>query len=63
MSGAFFIGGLDALGMSRTALPVRLFLAARNVVLRRADVYVAITSRDWNARSATCHGIHAFGPH
>ncbi|TFH41573.1 MAG: glycosyltransferase family 1 protein, partial [Lysobacterales bacterium] len=43
MSGAFFTAGLSRAGISPSSPPFRLFLRARNAVLRRADAFVAIT--------------------
>ena len=43
MSGAFFAGGLKAVGMTQDSRFFGLFLAIRNAVLRRADHFVAIT--------------------
>ncbi len=44
MSGAFFQAGLAKYGLSGGFWPVRLFLAWRNRVLRRAAAFVAISS-------------------
>jgi glycosyltransferase involved in cell wall biosynthesis len=44
MSGEFFAAGLRKLHMSPASWPFRLFLAARNNILRRADAFVAITT-------------------
>jgi glycosyltransferase involved in cell wall biosynthesis len=43
MSGAFFTAGLARFGVRVSSLPFRLFLALRNVALRRADAFPAIT--------------------
>lgn len=43
MSGEFFANGLKRIGMTPASPPFRLFLALRNMVLRRADACVAIT--------------------
>jgi glycosyltransferase involved in cell wall biosynthesis len=45
MSGEFFSAGLRRLRMSPAGWPFRLFLAVRNSVLRRADCFVALTTR------------------
>jgi len=45
MSGAFFRDGLSAVGLAPHSRVFRTFLAVRNCVLRRADAFVAITSR------------------
>jgi glycosyltransferase involved in cell wall biosynthesis len=42
MSGAFFAGGLAKLRLTPASLPVRMFLAVRNMILRHAGVFVAI---------------------
>ena len=44
MSGAFFTAGLKVVRMSPSSPVVRMLLAARNAILRRADYFVAITS-------------------
>jgi hypothetical protein len=44
MSGEFFAAGLRKLHMTPASWPFRLFLAARNNILRRADRFVAITT-------------------
>lgn len=41
MSGEFFRGGLDSVGLKPASLPVRLFIGVRNCILRRADRFVA----------------------
>ena len=43
MSGAFFESGLKKLGLSHNALLFRLFLALRNVILKKADAFSAIS--------------------
>jgi L-malate glycosyltransferase len=43
MSGAFFDSRLAGLRLSRTSLPVRLFITGRNRMLRRASAFVAIS--------------------
>jgi len=43
MSGEYFANGLKRIGMTPASPPFRLFLALRNLVLRRADACVAIT--------------------
>lgn len=44
MSGEFFAAGLARLRLQPSSLPFRLFLHARNFVLRRADGFVAISN-------------------
>jgi glycosyltransferase involved in cell wall biosynthesis len=43
MSGEFFANGLKRIGLTPASPPFRLFLALRNMILRRADACVAIT--------------------
>lgn len=43
MSGEFFESGLKKFGNSRSSLPFRLFLAFRNVILKKADAFSAIS--------------------
>lgn len=43
MSGEFFANGLKHIGLTPKSPPFRLFLALRNMILRRADACVAIT--------------------
>jgi len=44
MSGTFFDAGLARFGLSHRSLPVRALIGWRNVLLRRADAFVAISS-------------------
>ncbi len=44
MSGAFFAYGLQRAGLGVTAWPVRAGLALRNAILRRADVFSAMSA-------------------
>jgi glycosyltransferase involved in cell wall biosynthesis len=44
MSGEFFAGGLKALRLTPRALPVRALVRSRNLVLKHADAFVAITA-------------------
>jgi glycosyltransferase involved in cell wall biosynthesis/folate-dependent phosphoribosylglycinamide formyltransferase PurN len=44
MSGTFFDAGLARFGLSHRSLPVRTLIGWRNMLLRRADVFVAISS-------------------
>ena len=43
MSGAFFESGLKKIGLSHSALLFRLFLALRNVILKQANAFSAIS--------------------
>jgi len=44
MSGDFFTSGLQKLGASPKWLPFRLFLGVRNLILKKADAFTAISS-------------------
>jgi glycosyltransferase involved in cell wall biosynthesis len=44
MSGDFFEAGLARIGLSASSLPFRFFLRLRNVMLKRAHAFTAITS-------------------
>jgi glycosyltransferase involved in cell wall biosynthesis len=44
MSGAYFRGGAAKLGIDRAAGLLRLFVAGRNLLLRRADHFVSLSS-------------------
>lgn len=44
MSGDFFTSGLQKLGASPKWLPFRLFLGIRNLILKKADAFTAISS-------------------
>jgi glycosyltransferase involved in cell wall biosynthesis len=44
MSGSFFDAGLARFGLSHRSIPMRALLALRNGLLRRADVFVAISA-------------------
>jgi glycosyltransferase involved in cell wall biosynthesis len=44
MSGGFFSGGLARRGWKTGSFPISLFLKIRNVLLRRADAFVAVSS-------------------
>jgi len=44
MSGEFFRDGLAKVGASPTGWPFRLFLGARNIILKRADAFTVISS-------------------
>jgi glycosyltransferase involved in cell wall biosynthesis len=56
MSGEFFVGGLARLGLTSSSLPVKLMLAMRNKILRRADRFVALSSEI--ATELQSHGVH-----
>jgi len=55
MSGEFFRAGLGAFGLSWAWRPFRVLLRLRNLVLRRAEAFVAITSG--GARELTDGGV------
>ena len=44
MSGEYFRDGLAALGLGTTSAPVRLFLGARNRLLRKCHAFIAIST-------------------
>jgi glycosyltransferase involved in cell wall biosynthesis len=44
MSGTFFAAGLKALRLTPGSIPVRAFVWSRNLVLKRADAFIAITT-------------------
>lgn len=56
MSGAFFTAGLRKLSLARSSPLFRGFLFIRNKILRRADIFVAITSGI--AEEFKNHGVH-----
>ncbi len=55
MSGTFFDAGLARFGLSHRSLPVRALIGARNLLLRRADAFVAISSE--LERELEDHGV------
>jgi glycosyltransferase involved in cell wall biosynthesis len=61
MSGEFFEGGLKKLGVSHTASFFRLFLALRNVILKKANAFSAISpdiASEWTANRVPLDKIH-----
>jgi glycosyltransferase involved in cell wall biosynthesis len=61
MSGEFFESGLKKLGLSHTALFFRLFLAVRNVILKKANAFSAISSDiafEWRSSGVPTNRIH-----
>ena len=61
MSGEFFEGGLKKLGVSHTASFFRLFLALRNVILKKANAFSAISpdiASEWTANRVALDKIH-----
>jgi glycosyltransferase involved in cell wall biosynthesis len=61
MSGEFFESGLRKFGISRSSLPFRLFLAFRNMILKKADAFSAISSEiasEWTSRGVSLNKIH-----
>lgn len=61
MSGDFFESGLKKFGFSRTSLPFRLFLRFRNVVLKKADAFSAISpeiASEWTSNGIPFNKIH-----
>ena len=61
MSGEFFESGLRKFGISRSSLPYRLFLAFRNMILKKADAFSAISSEiasEWTSSRVPLNKIH-----
>lgn len=61
MSGEFFESGLKKFGSSRSSLPFRLFLAFRNMILKTADAFSAISSEiasEWTSNRVPLKKIH-----
>ena len=61
MSGEFFESGLRKFGHSRSSLPFRLFLKLRNVILKKADAFSAISQEiasEWTSRGVPLNKIH-----
>jgi glycosyltransferase involved in cell wall biosynthesis len=61
MSGEFFESGLNRFGTSRSSPLFRLFLRLRNVILRRADAFSAISpeiASEWAASKVPLNRIH-----
>jgi glycosyltransferase involved in cell wall biosynthesis len=61
MSGAFFAAGLAKLHLTPSSLAVRVFLAVRNKIMRRADSFVAIC--DEIAQELTSNGVNSEAIH
>ena len=61
MSGEFFESGLRKFGASRSSLPFRLFLGIRNVILKKADAFSAISpeiASEWTSKRVPPKKIH-----
>ena len=61
MSGEFFESGLKQFGTSRSSLPFRLFLGLRNVILKKADAFSAISpeiASEWTSSKVPLNKIH-----
>ncbi len=61
MSGEFFESGLRKFGTSRSLLPFRLFLKFRNVILKRADAFSAVSpaiASEWTSNRIPLNKIH-----
>jgi glycosyltransferase involved in cell wall biosynthesis len=61
MSGEFFESGLKKFGSSPSSLPFRLFVGLRNIILKQADAFSAISSEiasEWVANRVPGHKIH-----
>ncbi len=60
MSGEFFNSGLKKFGTSRSSLPFRLFLEFRNVILKKADAFSAISpeiASEWTSNRVPLNKI------
>ena len=61
MSGEFFESGLKNFGTSRSSFPFRLFLRFRNLILKKADTFSAISpeiASEWISSSVPRNKIH-----
>jgi glycosyltransferase involved in cell wall biosynthesis len=61
MSGEFFESGLRKFGISRSSLSFRLFLEFRNVILKKADAFSALSTEivsEWTSSGAPLNKIH-----
>ena len=61
MTGEFFESGLKKFGISRSSLLFRLFLAFRNVILKKADAFSAISpeiASEWTSSRVPLNKIH-----
>ncbi len=61
MSGEFFDSGLRKFGASLSSLPFRLFLGFRNIIVRKADAFSAISTEiasEWTSNGVPLHKIH-----
>src|SRR5688572_18128375 len=61
MSGEFFESGLKKFSVSRSSLPFRLFLEFRNVILKKADAFSAISpeiASEWTSSKVPLNKIH-----
>jgi glycosyltransferase involved in cell wall biosynthesis len=57
MSGEFFRGGLAKVGLSHSWLPFKMFLGLRNIILKWADAFTAISTEI--AAELTTSGVQA----
>jgi glycosyltransferase involved in cell wall biosynthesis len=61
MSGEFFESGLRKFGASRSSLPFRLFLAFRNMILKKAEAFSAVSPEivsEWISSKVPLTKIH-----
>ena len=61
MSGEYFESGLKKFNISRSSSPFRLFLGFRNVILKKADAFSAISSEivsEWTSSGVPLDKIH-----
>ena len=61
MSGEFFESGLKKFGISRSSFPFQLFLGFRNVILKNADAFSALSpeiASEWTSSGVPLNKIH-----
>ena len=61
MTGEYFESGLKKFGVSRSSVPFRLFLGFRNVILKKADAFLAISAEiasEWTSNRIPRNKIH-----
>jgi len=61
MSGEFFESGLSNFSLSRSSLPFRLFLGFRNLILKKADAFSAISpdiATEWISNRVPLNQLH-----
>ena len=61
MTGEFFESGLQKFRVSHSSLPFRLFLGFRNVILKKADAFSAVSpeiASEWSSSKVPLNKIH-----